>query len=474
MITKQKPFYLSLLSAVLLTGCASGPSSHSYIGENTKAPLIAEQYQADTAKETTALTNNTVSLDGLHKNTNAELLTAINQALSNNHSIIEQRAIQTQALQRSIITAADQGLNLNLNSNNSLKTTGASSASSSSFDLALNGSWQFDIWGELNAQSKASQYALAQANANLKQAQQQLIGDITNAWYQLIYEQNRTNLILEQQQNSGHQLQAIESSYRQGLSDIGDVYLARANLDSAKSRSSIGAQTLSTAARKLQLLLGKYPNGSLRINGQLPSLDNNFSLGVPANLLKNRADINSSWLAVLAQDASVASHYAKQFPSFTLSGALSLSTAKLSDLFAQNLAWSLLANISQSVFDNGAKKANYQLSKALLIEREQEYLQVLQHAFSEIETLIEAQSAIQEQWHLNAQVLKNSKLSLDQISAQYQNGIANYQQVLNLQQQLFDDQKNQLSLTWQKIQNRIELLHALGNPTATNQSTESK
>jgi outer membrane protein TolC len=476
MICKRNICYITLCS-VFLAGCSMAPST-SYIAESTKSPLLPEQYQAENVASTEAVkeevSEKIIDSDGLGQSTNTALLNAINTALVNSHGILKQRAIFAQALQRSIVSDADQGLNLNLNGSSSIKTSNKSNASTTSFDLALNASWQLDIWGELNAQSKAAHYDLAKAKSSLIHAEHTLIADITTAWYQLVYQQKRQQLVLEQQQNTNNQLQAIEYAYRQGLSDIADVYLARANLDSAKSKTSSGTQTLFSTARQLQLLLGQYPNGRLRITGELPYLSNDFELGVPANLLKNRADLNSSWLAVLAQDATAASHYAKQFPSFNLSGALSLSAAKLSDLFSQNLAWNLLANASQAVLDQGKSKANFALARAVLIEREQEYLQVLQNAFSEIESLIQAQTAIAEQWRLNGQILKNSELSLEQISAQYKNGIANYQQVLSLQQQLFDDQNQQLSLHIEKIQNQIELLLALGKPTDINNKSESK
>jgi len=476
MICKRNIWYITLCS-VFLAGCSMAPST-SYIAVSTKSPLLPEQYQAESLANTAVaeeeVSEKNIDSDGLGQSTNTALLTAIDTALMNNHGILEQRAIFEQALQRSIVSDADQGLNLNLNGSHSIKTSNASNASTTSFDLALNASWKLDIWGELNAQSKAAHYDLAKAKSSLLHTEHTLIADITAAWYQLIYQQRRQQLVLEQQQNTNNQLQAIEYAYRQGLSNIADVYLARANLDSAKSKTSSGTQTLFSTARQLQLLLGQYPNGRLRITGELPYLSNDFELGVPANLLKNRADLNSSWLAVLAQDATAASHYAKQFPSFNLSGALSLSAARLSDLFSQNLAWNLLTNASQAVLDQGKSKANFALARAVLIEREQEYLQVLQNAFSEIETLIQAQTAITEQWRLNGQVLKNSELSLEQISAQYKNGMANYQQVLSLQQQLFDDQNQQLSLHIEKIQNQIELLLALGKSTDINNKSESK
>lgn len=474
-VTNFRSIITLTLCVVILSGCSSLINKPlSSISKNSRAPNVAKAFNSD-AKQThddlSASKITPVPRDGLAQNDNKVLNLAIGGALMSNHRLIEQRALLSQAIQRSIISDAEQGFNLNAKASSSLATNSTTSNSAQNFNLALNGSWQMDVWGALNNTSKAAHYQVAQSKAQLKHTQQQLIGDITRRWYQLIFWQQTHQLVLEQQQNTADQSAAVESSYRQGLNGVGDVYLARANLDSARSRRSQAGQSLSSAARDLQLLLGQYPNGQLRIEGVLPRLSAPPTLGVPADLLKNRADINNSWLAILAQDASVASSYAAQFPRFSLSGSLSLSQARLTDLFSQNIAWSLLSNISKTLLDGGRQKATYQLSKALLIEREQEYLQVLQQAFSEVESIIEAEQSLAEQWQLNAQVLKNTTLSYQQITIEYQHGIANYQQVLNLQQQLFDDQKNQLSLDMQKIENRIALLLALGSPSDNQSKT---
>ena len=458
----------TLLCCALISGCTSLPSQHkSAISASSLEPVIAAQFNTVETQRTFAAQNSTslpLYFDGLGQKTHPLLNKAILTALADNHSIIEQRALFAQAEQRRIISDANLGFVLSLSTANAIATSTASNASTNSNSLSLKGSLEIDVWGKLDAQSRAAQYDLASAKANLRQSEQNLIANITGAWYQLIHQQKLHQLVIEQQQNTDNQQLAIEESYQKGLSDISDVYLARGNSDIAETSTINAADSLFAAARKLQLLLAQYPNGELRIAGELTQLSINYTLGIPANLLTNRADLTASWLAILAQDASVASTYAEQFPSFMLSGDLSLSSAKLSQLFSQNLAWSLLASISQSLVDNGKKAATYQLSRAVLIEREQEYLQALQQSFSQVEGLIDSEKSIAKQVQLNRQILEYAELSLAQIKAQYRNGIANYQQVLSLQHQLFENQKGQLSLQLQQIENRIELLLALGSP----------
>ena len=460
-----------------LSGCANilpglQPVIPSSIDPATVQPNTATQYQAAVTPAQNPQPQQQSSplelpLDGLGQMHNSALNLAIAQALQQNHGIRQQRAVHQQALQQDIINNAELRFNLSLEAASSYGSSSQSARASSDFDLKLKANLPVSLWGELDQLAKASSYQLAISTATLKRSQQQLVADITSAWYQLMFAEKVFELSQQQQHNTQLQLDAIESSYRQGLSQSLDVYLARGNIDLARTRTLEKQQSLSQASRKLELLLAKYPSGKLTVAQQLPNLVDNYRLGVPADLLLRRADLNSRWLGVLVEDAKVAANYAQQFPQFNLTGNLSLSSARLSDLFSQNIAWSLLGNLSQSLFDNGKQQALYQQSRAKLIETEQQYLGALQAAFSEVETLLQSQNSLQRQWLLNQQLLSNAQLSYERVKIQYQNGIANYQQVLSLQQRIFDSQLASLQLQLQRIDNQIELILAIGGTEQT-------
>lgn len=474
----KQPLVVTIVCLVsTLTGCASwiGPEKNngSYISEAVTKPNIQPTYNSPAIKVVRPSSSiKTIPKDGLDLSDNLALRQSISQALVNNPSIKSQKAIVEQARQQKIIVEADQGISLSLNSTNSLRTSAQSSVATKNFDLALQGSWNADLWGRLSDQSKVAQLQLTQSLINLQDSQNTLISDITGAWYQLIHNQKLLALTQEQENNTAQQLAAIETSYQRGLSESLDVYLARGNLESAKSATITIEQSLASASRKLELLLFTYPSGKLLLDAALPSLEDPFITGIPADLLQNRADLKSSWLGILIEDSRTASSYAAQFPQFSLTGNISLSSANLSELFKQNLAWSLINNISQSIFDNGKQKALYKQAKAKLLDAEQKYLQALQSAFSNVEGLLSTEKSLAQQLQLNQLALNNSQLSYDQVTIQYQNGIANYQQVLNVQQQLFNQQKSQLDLQIKRIDNRISLLLALGGTDKLTNLTE--
>jgi NodT family efflux transporter outer membrane factor (OMF) lipoprotein len=472
-----KKRHLLLIPTLLLAACSGLPSQQgSQINSSTLNPLIANQYNPESAPLSSAQTLAVLSeqlwiKDGLGNTDNAALNRVMQTALAKHPTIIENEAIVKQAQQQVIITSSDNLLSVSLAGSVSKSTSSASSSPSNSANLALNGSIPLDVWGNLSASSKAAQYQLSAAQAQLALAKRTLVADISKAWYRLVYNQLFLTLKQKQRDNSATQLATIESSYHQGLSAALDVYLARQNIETAKVALIAAKRNTQSASRTLETLLSLYPSGQLTLDSPLPTLSDElqYPLGIPADLLANRADLNSSWLAVLAQDATVASRYAARFPQFSLSGDISLSSTGLANLFSENLAWSLLTSVGQSLIDNGKNKALYEQAKARLIEQEQQYLQVLRAAFNEVETLLSDEHAIRQQWSLTKLALKNSQLAFDHVSLQYQNGLSTYQQVLDIQDRLFSQQQAELELQLSLVDNRINLILALGTSEITPQ-----
>ncbi|MEM5530337.1 TolC family protein [Gammaproteobacteria bacterium AS21] len=472
-----KKRHLLLIPTLLLAACSGLPSQQgSQINSSTLNPLIANQYNPESAPLSSAQTLAVLSeqlwiKDGLGNTDNAALNRVIQTALAKHPTIIENEAIVKQAQQQVIITSSDNLLSVSLAGSVSKSTSSASSSPSNSANLALNGSIPLDVWGNLSASSKAAHYQLSAAQAQLALAKRTLVADISKAWYRLVYNQLFLTLKQKQRANSATQLATIESSYHQGLSAALDVYLARQNIETAKVALIAAKRNTQSASRTLETLLSLYPSGQLTLDSPLPTLSDElqYPLGIPADLLANRADLNSSWLAVLAQDATVASRYAARFPQFSLSGDISLSSTGLANLFSENLAWSLLTSVGQSLIDNGKNKALYEQAKARLIEQEQQYLQVLRAAFNEVETLLSDEHAIRQQWSLTKLALKNSQLAFDHVSLQYQNGLSTYQQVLDIQDRLFSQQQAELELQLSLVDNRINLILALGTSEITPQ-----
>ncbi|MGB1239493.1 MAG: TolC family protein, partial [Pseudomonadales bacterium] len=448
--------HITLLCAALgLAGC-TGIAPQSAIDPSTAQPPSQTQW----SNRTTPVHSAPSTSPWESTFTSPALGAAISRALSTNRDLIAQRASVERARQQLIITGAARQLNASstLQSSRTKSTAGVNTA----IDLSLNLQLTLDVWGKLSHEQQAAQLDLASAQAQLRRTQFSLQAQITDTWYRVVADNALLSLLTSRQKNLQAQLSGVQSSYRRGLASALDIYLARNDVQSAHTQVVTQRQTLHDNSRALQRLLGDYPSGNIEVDDTLAHIEDDFSPGVPASLMQRRADLTALWLDVLAQDKRIAASYLDRFPQFTLQGNTSVSSAQLSNLLQQNVAWSLLSTVTQTLFDGGRKEAANAQAKATLIEREQAYLKALDSALSDVEGALKRERTVQQRSALNLQALENAQLAEQQVQNQYANGLADFTQVLSVQRTLYDAQQQVISLQQQRVANRIALISALG------------
>ncbi|WP_206485815.1 efflux transporter outer membrane subunit [Thalassotalea sp. G2M2-11] len=330
-------------------------------------------------------------------------------------------------------------------------------------DVNLQLSYELDLWGKLSDQQHQASLDYLSAKNNYFQQEQQLIADVSKAWFSAVEAQQLLALYQARAKNQEDSLAMIESSYRLGLKDALDVYLAKNNLNSELARVTQQEQTVVERKRTLELLIGQYPNGQISINQQLPDTEPFLPNALPAQLLTKRADLVAAWYQLLALDAGVAVAHKQRFPRIALTSTLGDSSNELGDLLDGGaLAWSLIGNITMPIFNAGKLAAQEQQAKLRLAQQEQLYLKQVYQAFSDVENGLNNHSALKQRYLYLKQAQENANQAEQLSFAQYQKGLVSYTTVLDAQRRLFDAQTAVIQVKNQLIQNQIALYLALG------------
>jgi len=115
---------------------------------------------------------------------------------------------------------------------------------------------------------------------------------------------------------------------------------------------------LSEAIVSFQLLLADYPDGKLDTNRALPIIDKAIPVGLPSELVSRRPDLQQAWMNLLATDAGLAIAHKQRFPRISLLASTSDVSDELGSLLnGSALAWSLLGNLTQPLFNAGRLKS---------------------------------------------------------------------------------------------------------------------
>ena len=397
------------------------------------------------------------------------------KALLQNQSLLQQAYQVEIEQQRVVVSGADLWPSLDVSVRNSRSKSGSPATYQTTSSASLELGYEFDVWGKLSAgQRQANLNYLAQ-KSTFEQARQQLVADVVIAWFKALTAQQLSALYQSRVHNAEQNLDIIEKGYQQGLNEALDVYLARNNLHSERSRLIQQQASEVDALRLLERLTGEYPTGQLAINADIPLLDSAIPKGLPSELISRKPELLASWYQLLAKDAALAYAHKQRFPSINLSASLSESGKTLSDVFSPgSLAWSLIGNISAPIFNRGKLQANEKIAELSLKQGEQQYLDTLYNAFNTVAAAITQETALSERYQATLAARDNAVIAQQLSFEQYQTGLVSYTTVLDAQGRSFDAQSSLLELKNQLISNRINLYVALGGDFSVSNNSTSE
>ena len=396
----------------------------------------------------------------------AELTMLVDEAMLKNYRLAEQSARVEEARQNVTIAGADRYPSVALSAEYSLRQTVIDDQRQDLTDSVNGGidiAWNVDIWGRLSDLQKETSLSFSATEAQFEEARLQLAADVASAWYRVIAAQQLFDLFDQRRDSLEQSFDIINRGYQQGINNALDVYLARTSVEGERARVAQQMQILDEAVADLQLLLARYPDGDWFIGKSLPSIETPIPTGLPSQLLTRRPDIRQSWFSLLSTDAALAAAHKARFPSLRLVGGPSRTSQELSDfLDGSAIAWSLVASLTQPIYQGGRLKASEERARQRVVQAEKQYLDLVYQAFAEVENAISRDVSLQGRYDAIARAEGAAAAAYELSFEQYQRGLVSYATVLESQRRAFDSQTTLIDLRNQLLQNRITLYTALG------------
>jgi NodT family efflux transporter outer membrane factor (OMF) lipoprotein len=470
-------FFL-LTAAVLLAGCAPvGPDFVRPEVPTNPAWLEAEldYYETDTAE----LAEWWKQLDDPVLNRLIEI--ALEQ--NNNLRIAGLRVIEAQASlniargnqypQQQVVVGDATAVGASESNAN----TTAGDLSFTQFNLGASISWEIDFWGRFRRGVEAADASLLGTIADFDDARLLLIAAVADTYIVIRATEEQLRLARESVAIQQRSYDIVSLLYENGENSELDALQARTLLLSSQSTIP-GLQTaLQQARNALSVLLGIPPvdvQEGLVGEGVLPTLPDSVSVGIPANLLRQRPDVRSAELQAMAQNAVVGIANANLYPSFSLNGFLGLSAAGntdttrtgdsgLGELFrAESLTYSVGPAFVWPFLNYGRIRNDIRVQDARLQQALIAYRETVLQASREVEDALISLARSREQDLLLADTVEVAQRSADISMLRYSEGFADYQRVLNAQQSLFSSQQRYASNRGAVLSNFVALFRSLG------------
>lgn len=185
--------------------------------------------------------------------------------------------------------------------------------------------------------------------------------------------------------------------------------------------------------------------------------------GLPSELLLRRPDLVQAEADLRSLVAGFDIARSDYFPDISLTASINASSTSLSELISSpDMFINSSAALLQSVLDTGQRSRNVERSRLIMESGLASYRRTVLAAFNEIEVLL---SASQLQAELVAVALQNLQAAEEAFriaQVRYEEGVLDFQTVLNSQNTLFDSRNAYLDNKLQQLNTAVSLYQALG------------
>ncbi len=330
--------------------------------------------------------------------------------------------------------------------------------------LSVNAAFEVDMWNRLGSLSKASEMRAAAAQSDAEALGLTLTATFAGSWIDLAEAHENEMLLQEQLRTNQTLLELASFRFAAGLTTAADVLQQKQQLLATKGLLPNIEGQKARAINQLSVLMGKAPNAlntpkQLRLvqPGPLPKL------GMPADLLLRRPDLNAARQRVQAADLDISAALASRLPSLRITGQSGLPVASLGE-FLDNIFWTVGASVTQPLLDGGRRRADADEKEAALNVALLEFRQTFLVAVREVEDAIQLESASHDRLDNLEAELGVARTLLKETRRRYTAGLTSYLPVLNAVRALQTKERELITATSQRLRARIQLLRALAGP----------
>lgn len=331
------------------------------------------------------------------------------------------------------------------------------------YTLPLTASWELDIFGGLTNAKRRSKAAYIQSKDYEQAVQTRLIASVANSYYTLLMLDAQYEISVETAASWERTVGATRAMKEAGM--VNEAALAQTEAAYYQINASLPAlrEQINQVENALCLLLAEVPHAISRgkLEGQV--FPEEFSTGVPLQMLANRPDVRSAEQALAQAFYTTQGARSAFYPSVRLSGSLGWTNSAGSMLVNPGkLIATAVGSLTEPLFNRRQNVAQLRIAKARQEEARLAFTQTLLRAGSEVnDALTQYLTAVDKsQWYVRQVNALETAVRSTQLLMQH--GSTTYLEVLTAQQTLLNAQLTQVANRFSEIQGLITLYQALG------------
>lgn len=331
--------------------------------------------------------------------------------------------------------------------------------------VGVYSSWEVDLWGKLKSKKKAalSRYLASEQGRNLML--NQLVSDVAIAYFNIQLLDKELSIIEENIGLQENALEVVKIQKESGKETELAIQLMSAQVLDAKNMYQEVLMQMLEQENQLNMLLGRYPERIERSEFEYEEIfSQDFSTGVPSDLLINRPDIQASFYELKATNADVHAAKVAFYPSLNINSNLGFQAFRAALLFEapSSIAYNIAGGLVSPLLNRRALKAELMSSKASQKEAYVNFEKSIFTAFSEVYEIVQKTKFLDEMSSLKTNQVSELEKSITTSKLLFSSGRASYLEIIASQENYLKAQLELLQLFNLKKQNRILLFKAVG------------
>ena len=326
------------------------------------------------------------------------------------------------------------------------------------YSLPVTASWELDIFGKVTTAKRRAKAAYEQSKEYEQAVKTQLVSAVANTYYTLLMLDAQYEISVSTEAAWKESVRTARAMKKAGMMTEAGLAQTEATYYNICTAVLDLKEQINQTENSMALLLAETPHKMQRGKLENQQLPEDFSVGIPLQMLSNRPDVRSAEFSLAQAFYTTNAARAAFYPSITLSGSAGWTNSAGSMIInpGKFLA-SAVASLTQPLFNKGANIAQLKIAKARL-----SFEQTLLNAGVEVnEALVQYQTARDKAAFYDKQVT-SLQTAAKSTSLLMKHGDTTYLEVLTAQQTLLNAKLSKVANRFTEIQGVITLYQALG------------
>jgi NodT family efflux transporter outer membrane factor (OMF) lipoprotein len=338
------------------------------------------------------------------------------------------------------------------------------SITQNSSTLPFVAGYELDLFGRRRRSIESAEAAYQGSAADLENVRLVITAELAGDYFSLRELDSEIGILNRTVQALEKGFDLVNSRHNGGVASGLDVAEEETLLRTTQTQAVLRLQQRKQFEDAIAVLIGKpapdFHLASSELNAATPPPIN---AGLPSDLLERRPDVAEAERQMASANAQIGVAKAAYYPTvdlFATAGPQVTDLAKLANL--SSIFWAVGANVSESIFTGGARRAQVQYAQAGFDANVANYRGTVLNAFREVQDDLTALNVFIRAQESQQQAVDAARRTLDISTNRYTGGLVSYLDVVTAQQNLLNNEQQLVSIQGQRLTTSVLLVKALG------------